>query len=266
MENPAALRRFGRLGNTALLSCAVAVAVGTSLLPAAPRQDGPEKPAAFDQALRILAHAQAAYQAVQDYTCTFVKHEVIGGQLQPENVLAMKVKAQPFSVHFKWQAPKALEGQECCYVTGKHNGILRGKSPGVLGVVGFLNIALTDPQVVNSSRYPITDAGIGNLIDRLAKRWPEEKARQRTVVSIRDFEFSRRRCTRVETVNPHTQPGEFFCYRSVIYFDHETKLPIRAELYDWPDAASPPGGAFLESYSYVNLKRNVGLTAKDFAY
>lgn len=260
MDKTTALRRFGGLGKAALLGGVAAVGMGVSLLLAAP-----EKPSDFDQALRIIAQARAAYQAVQDYTCTFVKHEVIGGQLQPENVLAMKVKAQPFSVHFKWQAPKALEGQECCYVTGKHNGILRGKSPGVLGVIGFVNVALTDPQVVNSSRYPITDAGIGHLIERLAKRWPEEKARQRTVLTVRNYEISGKRCARVETVNPNSQPGEFFCYRSVIYFDHETKLPIRAELYDWPKADSPTG-AFLESYNYVNLKLNVSLTDKDFAY
>lgn len=266
MDNPAALRRIGRMGKAALLGCAVALGASASLLLAAPKNAAPEKPGDFEQALQVIAQAREAYQAVQDYACTFVKSEVIGGKLQPENAMAMKVKAQPFSVHFKWQTPKALEGQECCYVTGKHNGVLRGKSPGVLGIVGFVNISLTDPQVVNSSRYPITDAGIGNLIDRLAKRWPEEKARQRTVATVRNYEFSGKRCTRVETVNPNTQPGEFFCYRSVIYFDQESKLPIRAEMYDWPKPGSPPGGAFLESYNYVNLKLNVGLTDKDFAY
>jgi hypothetical protein len=247
----------------------VALAIGIAMVVFAATQSvksqPPRKQASFEQALQILSQASQAYQGIQDYTCTFVKQEVVNGKLLPENIKAMKVRSQPFSVYFKWQAPKSLEGQECCFVAGRNNNLMRVHSAGVLGAIGFVNIEMNDSRVLASSRHPITEAGIGSLIERLAKRWPEEQTRQRTQVLIGEYEFARRRCTRVETVNPNTRPGEFYCYRSVIYFDQQTKLPIRAEAFGWPNDKHPEGERF-EVYSYLDLKFNVGLRDADFNY
>lgn len=235
-------------------------AAASPLSPSPPGNQG-----TFDRALQILSRARQAYQGIQDYTCTFVTQEMIGSKLLPETTTAMKVRSQPFSVYLKWQAPKSLEGQECCYVAGKNNGMMRVRSAGVLGAIGFVNLDLNDSRVLSTSRHPINEAGIGSLIDRLSKRWPEEQSRQRTQVLIGEYEFARRRCTRVETVNPNTRPGDFYCYRSVIYFDHETRLPIRAEAYGWPSQKYPEGERF-EVYSYLDLKFNVGLPEADFKH
>jgi hypothetical protein len=48
-----------------------------------------------------------------------------------------------------------------------------------------------------------------------------------------------------------------------VYFDKESKLPLRAERYGWPERArdKPP---LFEEYKYVDLKTNVNLTDADF--
>ena len=44
----------------------------------------------------------------------------------------------------------------------------------------------------------------------------------------------------------------------------ESKLPIRLENYDWPVQGGTEGGELLETFSYVNLRFNVGLKDADF--
>src|SRR5205814_807574 len=97
-------------------------------------------------AMRLLARARQAFAGVRDYTCTLIKQERIGGELQPVNVMSMMVRSQPFSIYLKWHQPKAQVGQEACYVAGRNDGKMRAKSPGLLGTVGFVSIEPDDPR------------------------------------------------------------------------------------------------------------------------
>jgi hypothetical protein len=220
----------------------------------------------LDEPLRIVAEARQSYQNVNDYVCTFVKREAIRGQLGPENVIQMKVRARPFSVYMKWQAPKPMEGQEVCYVVGKYNNMMRGKSPGLLGVVGFVTVDLRDPRAMQNNRHTLAEAGCGNIIERCAQRWETERGMNRTQVRIGEYEFAKRKCIRVETYHPGSKPGDFYCFRGSTYFDKETHLPIRTESYDWPRQGGPPEGELMETYSYIDVKLNVGLGEDAFNY
>jgi hypothetical protein len=237
--------------------------------PAAPQPVGPAKAPAgspMDEPIRLITEARKAFQGVKDYTCIFVKREQLGGTLQPENQIAMKVRSQPFSVHLKWLSPKAQVGQEACYVAGKNNGMMRAKSPGVLGALGWVSLDPKDPRVQQNSRHSITEAGIGNLIERFAGRWEVERKLGLTQVRVSDYEFNKRPCTRVETIHPDNRGKHFLTYRSILYFDKETKLPIRIEAYDWPKQGGSPDGELLEVYSYINLRFNTGLGDEAFNY
>jgi hypothetical protein len=225
---------------------------------------GPVPP--LDQALRHLYEARAAYQNVRDYTCLFVKREQVRGVMMPENVMTMKVRARPYSVYFRWQAPKNLEGQEACFVTGANNGQMRVHTTGLASVAGWVSIDPRDPRALKDSRHTINESGIGNLIEKYIERWELEKKIGRTEVRIADYDFAKRRCTRIEAIHPGSQPGQYYSYRGVLYIDKETKLPIRSECYDWPRPGGPPDGALLECFSYVDLKFNVNLPPNAFAY
>jgi hypothetical protein len=215
----------------------------------------------WDQPLRLLNQAARTYQNVRDYTGLLLKQERIRGQLQPENVMEIKMRTQPFSVYFRWLGPKQSAGQEVCYVAGQNNNMMRVHSKGVIGAIsGFISLSPNDPRVMEHSRHTITEAGIGNLIGRLQTYWAMEKQLGSAEVRVAEYEYNKRRCTRVEVIRPDSNGGKFPNYRTVVYFDKENNLPIRLELYDWPRSGGPAGGDLVECYSYLNLRFNVGLT------
>lgn len=221
----------------------------------------------MDAPLRLVTDAQQTYQQqVQDYTCVFIKVEQVNGQVQPENVMTMKVRSQPFSVYLRWHNPKPMAGQEVCYVTGRNNGMMRVHATGFRGAVGFVSLDPRDPRALENNRHAITEAGIANLLVRLRNDWELERRVNKTQVRMADYDFAQRKCTRVETIHADNSGREFYAYRSVVYFDKETRLPIRFEAYDWPRSGGAADGELLECYSYVDLRFNVGLSESDFRH
>src|SRR5262245_8252165 len=180
--------------------------------------------ATIDDALRLIGAAREAYRGVRDYSCVLAKRERMGERAPPaEAVLRMEVRAEPFSVHLSWLEPRSLAGQEACYVAGRNGGKMRCRSSGLLGAVGFVSMDPSDPRARATSRHSITEAGIGNLIERFARRWEGERDPALTQVRLADYEVAGRPCTRVETVHPANPGGRFPYFRSVVYFDKETR-------------------------------------------
>lgn len=233
--------------------------------PQTPRPTAPAAPAAhpIDEPLRLLDNARKAFANVQDYSCTMIKQERLGGALSPVHVVTMMVRQQPFSVYLKWHQPSNCVGQEACYVAGKNNGMMRAKSPGILGTVGFVSVDPNDPRAKKTSNHTITESGIANMMARFQDRWATEKKFDRVAVKVGEYEYNKRRCIRAESAYKVNVPGSPY-YRSVVYFDKETAVPVRVELYDWPKAGGPEGGELIETYSYVNLKLNAGLPETTF--
>jgi hypothetical protein len=221
-------------------------------------------PSVLDEPLRLITEARQSYQGINDYACLFHKREQIRGQMQAENIMVMKVRTRPFSVYLRWQSPSALQGQEACYVTGRNNGMMRVHTTGLRGLAGFVSIDPRDPRALENSRHTITEAGIGNLIERFGRGWAEERRWNKTLVRLAEYDFAKRRCLRVETIHPDKAGGQFAFYRSLVYFDKENHLPIRVENYDWPGPGRDPNGTLVESYSYVDLRLNVGLGEETF--
>jgi hypothetical protein len=215
----------------------------------------------MDEPVRLIREAQKAYQNVRDYTCLLIKRERANGTLPPNTVMEMKVRTQPFSVYLKWVEPRLEAGQEVCYVAGRNGGKMRVHPKGVLGsVAGFISLDVNDPRVRRTSSRSITEAGIGNAIERFSRAWETERQHNLTTqVNVGEYEYNRRRCVRVETIHPNNGNGHFLYYRDVVYFDKETHLPIRLEFYDWPRQTGDQG-QLVETYSFANMKLNVGLT------
>jgi Protein of unknown function (DUF1571) len=240
-----------------------------------PPAGGPARPSAvavpavaspLDQPLQCVAEARQTYQRIRDYTCTLIKQERVGGQLQPENIIAVKFRNQPFSVYMKWSAPRDSLGQEVCYVQGRNNNMMRVHPSGILGgMAGFVNIDPRDPKVMQNSRHTIHEAGLGNMIERLARSWEEDRRQGITQARVAEYEYNKRRCIRVETYHTRQMP-QAYCWRTVVFFDKETKLPIRTETYDFPHPGGPPAGDLLETFSYIDVRYNVGLTDAAFNY
>ena len=220
-----------------------------------------------EPAAQLITQARGSFFRVRDYMGTLVKQERVNGQLQPEQFIALRVRQQPFSVYLKWQGPKQFEGQEAGYVAGKNNNKMRAKAAGLAGTFGFVTMEPADPRALKQSRHAITETGIGHLIETIARGYDLERRLPPTQVQSRfaDYAFQQKPCTRMEVVHLD-RGGPFYCYRSVIYFDKEMKLPVRFEAYDWPTPGGNPSGELLECYSYIDLKFNVGLTDAAFGF
>jgi hypothetical protein len=236
--------------------------------PAAPKPMGGDAAPAnaaspMDEPLRLLNEARKAFASVKDYSCLLIKRERMNGTLQPDNVMIMKVRNDPFSVYLRWQEPRAKAGQEACYVAGRNNGRMRVRSTGLTGALGFVSLDPNDPRVKENSNHSITEAGIGNLLTRYAERWESERKINQTAVKVAEYEYNKRRCWRVETTHPLGTSDKFAFYRNVLYFDKETKLPTRVECYDWPRKEGA-AGELIEVYSYVNVRLNPGLGDETF--
>jgi hypothetical protein len=238
--------------------------------PPAPYTQPPTQPAAavpgpLDEPLRLVSAAAQTYQQVRDYTCTMIKQERLKGRLQPENVIYLKFRQQPFSVYMRWAAPQSFAGQEVAFVYGKNNNMMRVHSTGVIGALGWVSISPRDPRALEHSRHTITETGIGNLIGQLYQEWMRVRTSGKVQVHLAEYQYDRRPCTRVEIIYLD-RSQQSYCYRGVIYFDKQNHLPVRVEFYDWPRAGGPAGGDLLESFSYANLQLNVGLNDANFNY
>jgi hypothetical protein len=220
--------------------------------------------ASLEQALALLAEAQRRFGGVQDYACTLVKRERVRGELLPQNVMTLLVRNRPLRVYLRWQAPRSLEGQEVCYAAGENRGQMRVHPVGLAGVVGFLSLDPCDPRAMKDNRHPVTAAGLGNLLDTIARQWELERRWNKTQVRIGDGEFHGRPCTWIETVHPDPSAGSFYAYRCLLCLDKATLLPVHNAAYDWPRPGGDPGGELLESYDYLDIRCNVGLKDETF--
>jgi hypothetical protein len=212
----------------------------------------------MDEPIRLIAAAKKAMEGVKDYSCVLVKKEKVGDKPGVENVMSLRVRSDPFSVNLRWLEPKSLVGQEACYVAGKNDGQMRVRSAGLLGNLGFLSLAPDDARAKATSKHAITESGLANMIDRFVVAWDKERKLSVTKVRLSEYEFNKRRCTRVETIQTENPDNQFLFQRTILFFDKETHLPIRLECYEWP-AKEGQAGELAEVYSYVNLRLNVGL-------
>jgi hypothetical protein len=213
-------------------------------------------------ARQAIALCQARFAEVDDYTCTFLKRERLDGKLSVQQVMLMKVRSRPLSVYFKFQKPN--KGREAIYVAGRHKDHVLAHDVGLFKVI--TGTMLLDPRgetAMDGCRHPITEAGIGSLIDTVASRWDRELTPEESQITINPhMTIGDRPCTMIDSTHPHRQPG-FLFYKVRLYIDHELVLPVRFEAYDWPRQPSAPD-VLLEEYAYIDLKLNVGLTDHDF--
>jgi hypothetical protein len=217
----------------------------------------------LDAPIGWLKEAQNNYsKVVQNYTCTLIKKERINGVMQEPNIILFSSKVHPFSVYMKWVGPAKANGREVCYVQGRHNDQIRVKDSRPIGGLVWISISPDDPRVMRESRHNIREAGLGNMIVQNLRSLETAREINKTGVKIAEFKFDNRVCYRIETRNDERHP-KHYCYRSVLYLEKESKIPMRLENYDWPTAANPEG-ELIEEFSYASLQFNVPMSENLF--
>ena len=215
-------------------------------------------------ALRWAKEALQQIEQIDNYTATLIKRERTNGRMGPTESLFIKVRQKPLGIYVKSLGPQSMKGQEVLYVDGVNNGKMWAHSVGLRGLLGTLAIDPTDPLAMQGQQYPVTQIGILKLTERLIEIADRDmKFGECTMKWIDHVKINDRPCRCIEVVHP--QPRDNFIFHIArIFVDDELNLPIR---YERLQLAERPGGRLplMEEYTYLNVKRNAGLTAADFA-
>ncbi len=209
---------------------------------------------------------------VRDYTAILSKREQVAGALSPTSYMNVKIRCprtaedgtkSPFSIYMKFLKPREAAGREVIWVDGQNESkIIAHEAGGLLGKRRFY-LNPTGFMAMKGQKYPIYDAGIENLVIKLIEKAERDRAAGPCTVNYRDNgEVNRRACHVIELLHEEKrEPYEF--YKAQVFIDQELNLPVRYAAYDWPES---PGAKpeLLESFTYYNIKVNVGLTAADF--
>jgi len=206
--------------------------------------------------LRLLDRADRKYAEVLDYTALMYSVERVGETLLPEEQIALKFQ-RPFRVYMRWvEGPS--KGREGLYVANGNNGKFLLAEPRGLARLFAAALEPTDARVLERSRHPVTDVGIGRLLEIVgenARRAARERALH--VIDRGMGEVVGRRVRQLEGVLPKDPGAGYYAYRVLLAFDEEHGLPIRVVVYDWTDR-------LVEDYRYAQLCLNPGLARRDF--
>jgi len=279
-------RRDGRstLGRLAMASCLASPFFGSTLAADPPPAVDPGVPrlatipgrelatgraagtvferAAVTRARAAVGDCREVFKSVQDYTCTFTKRERVDGVLSSTHVLTMKARTAPSSVYFRFVEP--TPGREAIYVSGRDRNrvLVHDVGFGKL-LAGTIAIDPRGSRAMDGCRHPITEAGLGALLETVSERWAAELKPGETEVRFAEgVRVGGHPCLMIETTHPTRRP-EYLFHRVRLAIDPRLGLPVRFQAYEWPRT---PGGPaeLVEEYTYLDLKTNVGLRDSDF--
>ena len=202
---------------------------------------------------------------IKDYTALLTKRESIEGVLQEPQVMEIKVRHEPFSVYVKSRFPARLNGQEAIFIQGRNDGKVIAHGAGVERTLGTQRITPEGVIAMRGNKYPITDLGLLNLIDKLLEVGRRDtKFGECDVKYYENVKVGERKCILLEITHPVPRKN-FVFHIARIFVDAELKLPIRYDSHDWPPEGEEKP-ILIEEYTYENLKLNTGLTDRDFDY
>jgi outer membrane lipoprotein-sorting protein len=197
----------------------------------------------------------AAYDTVKDYTALYNKQEqaIDNGDLQRINLWFRK----PLDVKLEWLDNKGKADQWAVYRQGMNDGkLLARKSGFVGGMMGDMKLDPREKKAMLDSRHPITDVGIGYVIDEVSRAM---KSGQVTAKAPVEEALDGARVVRfdLEGLADARLFGVEGARRVSVWVDETLKLPVKAEVVD-------AAGRMLERHGFAELKLNVGLTDATF--
>ncbi len=210
-----------------------------------------------------IRHAKVCLEkarVMKGYECVFAKKEVVDDEMIAQT-MKMKVRHQPFSVYMYFQEPS--EGREVIYVEGQNEGKLLVHETGLASLIGTLALAPDDSKVMAENRYPITKAGLANMVSTIISQWEtESKYGEYDVKYFEDAKVGEYQCRVIESSHP--QPRRQFPFHMTrLWIDEKSGLAVRVQQFGFPkkkDAKAP----LMEDYTFTSIKPDVRLTDRDF--
>ena len=225
-------------------------------------QNAPALESEFDPKVKaqdLIEQAKAAYEKLTDYTATFVRQERIKERLLPPETFLLKFE-KPFKLYMRCaDTGTPRSGLELIYIRGEYKDKVLVHVPRLPdGVLPTAELDPVSPKAMENSRHPVTECGIGYFLDRYAAEFTQADLHGELRVFYNGVrQFNGRPLHEVECLLTPLEGSNYYCYRSIVYFDQQTKLPLRMLFYNWE-------GELLESYAYNDLRLNPSLTDQDF--
>ncbi len=205
--------------------------------------------------IQWISQAEDAYEKVASYTAILHKQQRVAGELRPEETIFVKFK-KPFSLYMKWiKSPH--EGSELLYVPGWNGDRVRAHRGGILRFFAR-DLKPTAPELMKNNLRPVTDIGIGQMVNIVAANIRRAVAADELTFSARGEETVFGKTTKIyEITFPQVNAKAYDAHRFVINQDVESRILIRIRTYD-------QDGQLIESYGYENLDLDAHLTDADF--
>lgn len=267
-KDPVKWGSWGLLAAALALSCAplraedaprtAATGPGSNNVKQTAGEEGEEHP--LDRALQLAEKSRDTLSTVNDYTANFIKMEMVKNKPISQS-MQLKFREKPFSVYLHFQ--DAHKGREVLYVEGANAGKLLVREAGLKSVAGTFSFTPLSPEVMNESRYPITNIGMKKLLDAVIEQWKSETAFGETNVEyFPNAKIGETACLVISSTHPQMRK-QFPFHKTLLWIDKQSNLPIRVTQHGWPaqPGQKPP---VVEEYTYLNLKTNVGLNERDF--
>jgi len=204
---------------------------------------------------RCLENYEANYQ---DFTCTFIKQEMIHGSLKPEQEIAVKHMAAPFSVAMEWTV-NAPVADRILYVEGKYGDqmLARPKSPLLQALVGgHVSRPPDGPEAMKNTLRPVNLFGFGRGLKSLIQVYKKAQQAGDLKTGVGEYaEVAGQQCLVLIRYLP--PKADYPAQKTVTYIDLTHMVPICIEGYDWDEN-------LMCRYIYKDVKFNTGLSADDF--
>jgi uncharacterized protein DUF1571 len=203
----------------------------------------------------LLLGLESAYAPVRSYTARFVKQERLADTLRPREEAVLKFQ-RPGRIYLRWTdgPPK---GREILYVAGRDDDKLLVREPGFFSSLFTLLLAPDSPRVLQESRHPVTEVGIGLLVERITADVRKGLPGGHLVLSDRGEPDGRPGVKRVEIALAPQATGRYYAPRVLVDVDDVSRLPVGLIAFDGEDQ-------MVERYEYHDVRVNAVLGDLDF--
>jgi hypothetical protein len=209
---------------------------------------------------------------LDDYTTHFVKQDRDkNGVLNEQEEMFMKVQTRlrgdsedaPLRVYMKFDAPESKKGREVIWGEDLNDGKLCVHEAGLLGLKR-LHLVPTGFLAMQGQRYPISTVGMVRLVEKLIERGEKDRDNPNIKIDIvKEHQLGdvTAELLQIHCSKPRGGDDDFSLAEVVI--DRERMLILMFRSFGWPDIEGEDA-PLLESYTYHDVKTNVGLTDEDF--
>jgi outer membrane lipoprotein-sorting protein len=208
------------------------------------------------RAAELLLGTEAAYARVTGYTARFAKEERVGGVMRPREEAVLKFQ-RPGRLYLRWTAGPP-RGREILYVPGANGDRLLVHEPGALSRAFTFLLAPDSPRILEESRHPVTDVGIGKVVGRVVTDVKRGLGRgELSLTDQGDDHEAGRRVRRIEMTADRQASERYYAHRVIVDIDADLGLPVAVTAFDVEDR-------LVGRYEYRDVRLDARLAAMDF--